>query len=371
MTTPSQNNPVDGETPKGPIAAAIESILCEGPYLTETQSDHLTRRLVNYFKSRPTASPSAFKQAEMGTDGAVNVGADYAVAFQTALELYARFGMYGNEAQIQEAYRIKKEIVATLAALTAERDHFGGLLDEQVKLSADLQGKCGDLMTDNDALQQKVEEMTKERDAARQHHKEEAVLALNKLISAETALATATRESERMTHDFQLQAEHDGQRCKELEGKLESLARQNEELNREREKTKELLANPVAVHVMVLRGTIALDSDYIRKSDTHGEYAELRRQLTAALSLVDRMREAKLDAVSRMVRIARGCLDYGGGYRSDEDMLSAFHGGIQTVINALEAAAKNDPSDTQVNALERIGSLTLPADQPKQEGERK
>lgn len=55
------------------------------------------------------------------------------------------------------------------------------------------------------------------------------------------------------------------------------------------------------------------------------------------------------------LRIARGCLDYGGGHRSDEGHLEIFHHGIQTVINALEAAEKNGLADTQCAALWRMG----------------
>jgi uncharacterized protein (DUF433 family) len=60
------------------------------------------------------------------------------------------------------------------------------------------------------------------------------------------------------------------------------------------------------------------------------------------------------------VRIARGCLDYGGGYRALDDSLAIFHHGIQTVINALEGAAKNGHKDTQVAALHRMGSVYDP-----------
>lgn len=53
------------------------------------------------------------------------------------------------------------------------------------------------------------------------------------------------------------------------------------------------------------------------------------------------------------IKIAKGCKDYLGGYRGDE--LEAFHQGIQTVVNALEAAAKNNPNDLQVANLMRTG----------------
>lgn len=57
------------------------------------------------------------------------------------------------------------------------------------------------------------------------------------------------------------------------------------------------------------------------------------------------------------VRIARGCLDYGGGHRSDGQM-EAYHHGIQTVINALEAAEAQEPTgelDSQLAMLHRMG----------------
>lgn len=52
--------------------------------------------------------------------------------------------------------------------------------------------------------------------------------------------------------------------------------------------------------------------------------------------------------------IARGCQDYGGGYRYDDDKYEAFQHGIRTVLRAL-LSAKEDPSDTQVRALYAIG----------------
>ena len=55
------------------------------------------------------------------------------------------------------------------------------------------------------------------------------------------------------------------------------------------------------------------------------------------------------------VRIARGCLDYGGGYRGDTGKMEIFHHGIQTVINSLEAAQKRGLQDTQVAALHAMG----------------
>ena len=68
----------------------------------------------------------------------------------------------------------------------------------------------------------------------------------------------------------------------------------------------------------------------------------------------------------RLLNVARGCHDYNGGHRGPD--AEVFHHGVQTVINSLEAAAKNDPNDTQVNALERIGHAALAPDASGKEG---
>ena len=54
------------------------------------------------------------------------------------------------------------------------------------------------------------------------------------------------------------------------------------------------------------------------------------------------------------LRIARGCHDYSGGHHTDGDY-DAYHHGIQTVINVLEAAEKAGLNDTQVAAVWCIG----------------
>ena len=64
-------------------------------------------------------------------------------------------------------------------------------------------------------------------------------------------------------------------------------------------------------------------------------------------------RIAELEAANtRLLNIARGCHDYGGGYK-DKREADVYHHGIQTVINALEAAAKGD--SFQLRALESVG----------------
>jgi hypothetical protein len=62
------------------------------------------------------------------------------------------------------------------------------------------------------------------------------------------------------------------------------------------------------------------------------------------------------------LRIARGCTDYGGGYRSDEGEFAIYQHGIQTVINALTAASERGLADTQVAALHRLGAPGQPAE---------
>ena len=59
------------------------------------------------------------------------------------------------------------------------------------------------------------------------------------------------------------------------------------------------------------------------------------------------------------LRIARGCMDYGGGYRSNPEHYEIYQDGIQTVINALTAASKKGLEDTQTAALHAIGANEL------------
>lgn len=58
------------------------------------------------------------------------------------------------------------------------------------------------------------------------------------------------------------------------------------------------------------------------------------------------------------LRIARGCTDYGGGYRHSEEHLAIYQHGIQTVINALMSASNEGLGDTQIAALHAMGANT-------------
>lgn len=55
------------------------------------------------------------------------------------------------------------------------------------------------------------------------------------------------------------------------------------------------------------------------------------------------------------LRIARGCTDYGGGYRGNQEHYEIYQHGINTVITALTAASKTGLEDTQTAALHTIG----------------
>jgi len=82
--------------------------------------------------------------------------------------------------------------------------------------------------------------------------------------------------------------------------------------------------------------------------------AELIDNFPALLQLAREALVAR-GKVERLLNVARGCHDFGGGHHGD-GMMDAYQHGIQTVINALEAAVKNNPSDTQINVLEQIGA---------------
>jgi hypothetical protein len=94
---------------------------------------------------------------------------------------------------------------------------------------------------------------------------------------------------------------------------------------------------------------LAITSRHMAKADVNEALvADVAGELETASAL------AFQDALA----VARGCTDYGGGHHNDGHM-EAFQHGIQTVITALEAAAKN-PCDSQVIALRQIGTAQPP-----------
>lgn len=83
------------------------------------------------------------------------------------------------------------------------------------------------------------------------------------------------------------------------------------------------------------------------------------RMARAALAATDPswLEVVRREAMQRMLNVAKGCHDYGGGYRTviEQDL---YHHGIQTVISALEGRMKDD-RDTECNALEMMGRAEL------------
>lgn len=54
------------------------------------------------------------------------------------------------------------------------------------------------------------------------------------------------------------------------------------------------------------------------------------------------------------VEIARGCRDYGGGYRADDDKLAIYHHGMDTVERCLQAWANGEDS-LQLRVVQSLG----------------
>ena len=74
--------------------------------------------------------------------------------------------------------------------------------------------------------------------------------------------------------------------------------------------------------------------------------------------ILDKLERLQGEA-TRLLNVARGCHDYNGGYHEEPEH-GTYHHGIQTVINALELAAKNQPADAlQLTVLESIGRASV------------
>lgn len=104
------------------------------------------------------------------------------------------------------------------------------------------------------------------------------------------------------------------------------------------------------------------DSDVVALATT------MRRRVDEADTQHEAATERLRAERERCVAVARGCLDYLGGYHGER--LEAFHHGIGTVVTALSA----DPHDSQTRALERMGRvadlpLAGPADSWQLDGE--
>jgi regulator of replication initiation timing len=168
--------------------------------------------------------------------------------------------------------------------------------------------------------------------------------------------------------------EAEAQRWREAHDKIIAYAADVEE------KAKESIAEVAAENA-----TLKNERDRLRKqlaeakAQMEGEVWNLSQQNTAlreALGeqVTEKMRQRMHDAAkreealnhlaienaalredkARLVNIARGCHDYGGGYK-DKAESEIYHHGIQTVINSLEAAEQHG-TNLQLQVLEMIGA---------------
>jgi len=74
----------------------------------------------------------------------------------------------------------------------------------------------------------------------------------------------------------------------------------------------------------------------------------------AAIILANAYSSDKALSFDDALNMTKGCFEYMGGY-SDNEELSIYYHGIQTVINVLEAAKKRGLDDLQVAVINKIG----------------
>ena len=61
------------------------------------------------------------------------------------------------------------------------------------------------------------------------------------------------------------------------------------------------------------------------------------------------------ETIEGCIRVAKGCFDYGGGYRDNKKDFEIYQHGIQTVVNSLEGLLNNGLSNLQVRMLHEHG----------------
>lgn len=99
---------------------------------------------------------------------------------------------------------------------------------------------------------------------------------------------------------------------------------------------------------LAMQGLCAHDMGFANRTTVADLAVEQADSLLTALESVSPpMKDCTKLTYDDALRIAKGCFDYGGGYRSNDGELDIFHHGIQTVINALEGAQKSGLSDLQ------------------------
>jgi hypothetical protein len=72
------------------------------------------------------------------------------------------------------------------------------------------------------------------------------------------------------------------------------------------------------------------------------------------------------EALDKAIQVARGCRDYGGGYRTEKD-LDIYHHGMNTVERSL-TALRDKPEDTQIQAVLRMGAALDAEEKEAQNG---
>jgi hypothetical protein len=117
---------------------------------------------------------------------------------------------------------------------------------------------------------------------------------------------------------------------------------------------------PIPEGVRALVARLAAESDAVAEQAKDGARQQARadrmeRERDEARAVLATAQEA---IETRLLAIAEGCHDYGGGHHSDGKM-DAYQHGISTVVRALKVAIQHDDKDPQVAALERIGRAAL------------
>ena len=105
-------------------------------------------------------------------------------------------------------------------------------------------------------------------------------------------------------------------------------------------------------------GTRQYDMDDVEESEwfNNEHTVALRKTISDLMWTTKELENGVALTRKVLLNVAIGCHDYGGGHREEKES-EAFHHGIQTVINALEAAIR-DPDNHQVKVLQAIGSAS-------------
>lgn len=71
---------------------------------------------------------------------------------------------------------------------------------------------------------------------------------------------------------------------------------------------------------------------------------------------MDNFNEGFRAGIQHAIKVATGCVDYGGGYRSNPELLDAYHHGMATVGRVLEKFVEaSEADDFQAQVIARSG----------------